>query len=456
LYIGNWRVSYGKDKQLSARCGIGGNSVISPKSDEFKQILSDVRKCYATAKRQANYSTSGGCNYICLELDKILEDAKGYAAGGDYALAYAVVAIVLQKCAWLSSHADSSSGWLTDTVNAAQDVAKDICQNVPLQREDAKYIFAHGIKDFSHKDFEGWSKYSYDLLRSVAKLTDEKTASKLYQALDAFTAELAKRDVEEGYTWRIGKPNVLDMVVRYEAMRAVDGDAVSDKYVYQNIAHHEFRKIAVQNAIARSDFAEGERLCLDALATHKYHERPHQSPSGWEYFLQIIYEKKGDTEKQIETARQILLLGDLTRLDVLKELLKGKGTWESEYPALRDEMESALYPEVFMYALNKEGDWQHLMEQVSKRSEYVFTYGKALAALYSEDVKAICIDEIRETAEDANTRPKYRKVCKRIEKLASYAQTADALAIIEELAAKYHMRPAMLDELEKLEPKLRR
>jgi hypothetical protein len=415
-----------------------------------------VRQRYAAAKRQADFVTSGGCNYLCSELDKILEDAKGYAVSGDYALAYAVTVVVLQKCGWLSSHADSSSGWLTDTVNAAQDVAKEICQDVPRQSEDAKYIFSHGIKDFSHKDFDGWDEYSYDLLRSVAKLTDVKSAPKLYQALDEFTADLEKRDIEKGFTWRLGVPNVADMVVRYEVMRAVDGDAVSDEYVYQNIRHDRFRKIAVQNAIARSDFAEGERLCLEALAAHKYHERPHQSPSGWEYFLQTIYEKTGDIEKQIQTARHILLLGDLTRFDLLKELLGVKGTWKSEYPAIRTEMEYALHPEVFMHALNREGDWQTLMEQVRKHPEYVFTYGKALTALFPGEVKALCIGEIRETAEDANTRPKYRKVCKRIDRLASYAQATDALAIIEELVAQYPQRPAMLDELVKLQTKLRR
>jgi hypothetical protein len=50
-------------------------------------------------------------------------------------------AIVLIKCGWLSSNADSSSGWLTETVDRAQSVICTVCTSVPRGSEDAKYIF---------------------------------------------------------------------------------------------------------------------------------------------------------------------------------------------------------------------------------------------------------------------------------------------------------------------------
>ena len=99
---------------------------MNPKSNEFKALLSAVRERYATAKRRVDYVTSSGCNYICSELDKILEDAYNYSARGAYALAYSIAVLVLQECGWLSSCADSSSGWLTDTVYRSEETVEPL------------------------------------------------------------------------------------------------------------------------------------------------------------------------------------------------------------------------------------------------------------------------------------------------------------------------------------------
>jgi hypothetical protein len=90
----------------------------------------------------------------------------------------------------LSSYANSSSGWLGETVYSTQELIRNICKSVPRDSDEATYILGHGLKDYAHNDFDGWDDYPYELLRSIAMLADRKTAPKLYAVLDDFSAKL--------------------------------------------------------------------------------------------------------------------------------------------------------------------------------------------------------------------------------------------------------------------------
>lgn len=421
---------------------------MNPKSNEFKALLSAVRERYATAKRRVDYVTSSGCNYICSELDKILEDAYNYSARGAYALAYSIAVLVLQKCGWLSSYADSSSGWLTDTVYRVQDTIRSICQSVPSDSEDAKYIFQRGLEDSQHKDFDGWDEYPYGLLRSIAVLADEKSVSKLYAVLDEFTAQLSEKNRE--YRWRLNYHIELDKLARYEAIKAIHGEATADIFINNNLEYDEFRKLAIQNAFEKSDLACAETLCLDRLSRETYREKPYTRPSEWDYLLDEIHERDENVEKQIETAQRILFLFDIKYFDVVKLLLTEKGVWESRYPSLRSGLKRELPHSLYMEILNKEGDVRHLIEEVRIYPHYIFTYGKYLSLHYPDEVRQICLEEIRRQTGEANTRRQYKKVCGNIEKLYEYFNLEDVLAIVMEFKKDYPHRPAFLEELDGL------
>jgi hypothetical protein len=167
-----------------------------------------------------------------------------------------------------------------------------------------------------------------------------------------------------------------------------------------------------------------------------------------------IYEKSGDTEKQITTAEKILFLLDVDYFDILKKLLSEKGEWEAKYPTLRAALSQELPNNLYMQVLNKENDWQYLMQQIHQYPQYVFEYGKQLSLYYPDEIREIAISEIRSQATEASSRPHYRKVCANIKKLSEYAELDDALAIIAELEADNPRRPAMLDELQTIRTKL--
>lgn len=85
----------------------------------------------------------------------------------------------------------------------------------------------------------------------------------------------------------------------------------------------------------------------------------------------------------------------------------------------------------------------------------MFYYGKYLVKEYSEQVYDLCYREISESCVQAKDRREYKKVMKQIAQLIKCKGNDTAKSLIEELKQKYPRRPALLDELEKVEKKLR-
>lgn len=107
-----------------------------------------------------------------------------------------------------------------------------------------------------------------------------------------------------------------------------------------------------------------------------------------------------------------------------------------------------------MGILSKEGETRRLLEQLVAHPSVVFTYGKQLSADFPTETFAICLDEIRKQAAEADNRIKYRQVCGNIKKLFDFGGNNEVNRIIEELKAKYPRRPAMIEEMEALAVRL--
>jgi hypothetical protein len=423
---------------------------MNPKSEEFKAILSDVRAQFATAKRVATSDFMmgvGGCNYVCSVLDKIIEEADGYAERGDYSLAYAVINIVLQKCAWLCNYADSSSGWLTETIERASGVLQNICTQISKDSDDAKYIVQHGLKDVFYKDYDGWDYFPYGILRCIAKFANKTNEPKILEVLSQI-------DEKHKSEYSYHRQNTLQLLVKYEMTLALDGKQAAETFLQENINDDAFRMIAINNAITDKNLDHAEILCRDRIATEKYSNSPYTRPSRWDYKLYEVVTFLGDIDKQIEAAKRILFLFDTDYYETLKQLYIKYGNWEREKPLLLKSISEELPDREYMTVLSVEGETRLLLEKVKQNPQYSLKYGKQLAKEYPAQTYALIVDEIRNQAAASNTRAHYRGVCSSIKKLFDFGGKDKSLAIISELKEAYLRRPAFLEELGSIEARL--
>lgn len=73
---------------------------------------------------------------------------------------------------------------------------------------------------------------------------------------------------------------------------------------------------------------------------------------------------------------------------------------------------------------------------------------------YPEQVYELCYKDISESCARAKDRREYKKITKNIAQLIKWKGNDTAKSLIEELKQRYPRKPALLDELEKVEKKL--
>ena len=74
---------------------------------------------------------------------------------------------------------------------------------------------------------------------------------------------------------------------------------------------------------------------------------------------------------------------------------------------------------------------------------------------YPEQVYELCYKEISENCAQAKDRREYKKVTKQIAQLIKWKGNDTAKLLIDELKQTYPRKTALLDELEKVEKKLK-
>lgn len=385
-----------------------------------------------------------GCDYICNEMDQILEQAQKRLNQGHPVIAFGIAMQICLKGYWLASRADSSSGSLTITINSSLEMIDKASANA-IAEADRKFIYEKCCKEAKNKVFEGWNEGNYAFLRSCARFVTKRNAKKIFDTLD-YLAEKLRTD-SFSYT-------TDDKLTRLEICKHLDGEDEYERQIKINLDIKEVRRIAVDRALANNNYAYAETLCLEYIntATSGYHWMRE-----WFDTLFDIYVRTDNKTRQEEVASRLLFTAhDEKYYDILKSLLIGRGVWEAEYSNILYQCATNLAPTEYMRVLQKEGEKRLLLKEVSLIPTNVLTYGSYLADEYPPETYALFREVITTQAAEATDRNKYGRVCANLQKFYDAGGIDETLNLIEDLRSKYKRRLAMIDELNKLEKKLRK
>ena len=360
--------------------------------DSGEQELAAVKALVKTSIRSNTYRgyiEMKDCDRICADLDDALNRAHRRIKGGQYDRALDITLFILCTVVKLAGEADSSSGSLGWTIDAALETAELATAGLAKSGGGRTEWVKKLLNTVQDPVFDGWDHWRYDLLQRVAVLVDEQNEGEFYAALDRLSDRLWE-ECKDLPRYGYGKE---DKITRYHVLRSAHGPGVAKAYLEQNLDVDEFRLILVRENMAEKDYANAERLCREKV--DKEQPERWQRPSQWQYLLYEIYRGWGQREERIRQARRLALLGEQVRLD--------------------------------------------------PRS--VFRYGDVLAAQYREEVYRLCTAVIRKESEQVGNRRGYRALCGLIKSLAGFGGRAEVKEIIAELRQRYPRRPALLDEL---------
>jgi hypothetical protein len=105
---------------------------------------------------------------------------------------------------------------------------------------------------------------------------------------------------------------------------------------------------------------------------------------------------------------------------------------------------------VYVKILVQEKLKPQLFEYCKKNTYQILSYYKHILPEYAAEVGDILVRMIQERASRADTRKSYSEVCDLIRHYQNACGRAKALAVRDELKAKFPKRPAFLDELGKV------
>ncbi|MDR2569664.1 MAG: hypothetical protein LBD23_05120 [Oscillospiraceae bacterium] len=298
--------------------------------------------------------------------------------------------------------------------------------------EDKAYIFGHCIMLSNIIDGKDYgADYEDELLKVSVKLVTAENRSELEEALSRVDVRRFDESIR---------------LIQLDIIRKFDGASVADAFINENLRFPKMRELAFESAMTRNDFAEGERLCIEGIAAI---ERNY-GISPWLYRLFSVHEKAGNIDSQIETAKEIVLLGSMEYYDILKSLLIEQRSWDSGYRNFLRECEEKMHSSSYMSVLAKENELKLLLKETIKHTRQIYDYGKLLAREYPTEVLAIIQKQINKEAKAATKRSRYKDVCDSITAFAKMGYHIEAISLVDNLKNAYRHRPAFVDELNHL------
>lgn len=418
------------------------NYVLSELEDTGELLFEGIqRKIQASIfiNTDGNYIDWKGCDNICNGLNDALYQVQRRIQWRQYGKTLDIALYIFLTALNLAESADDSSGSLGYTIDIALETIQSIAEGLAEQGGERK-AWVKKFLDAAQSDaFDGWDDWRYTLLQSAALLADVQNENDFYAALDRIS-DSQRNNI---YASR------SDRLTRYYVMCAAHGQDAARPYLENNLDVEELRLILVQENMATGDYASAERLCLKMVEDNLI--RLWVRPSQWQYLLYDIYRGWGKRDKQIEQAQTLALFGDKQFYQTAKTLLTEDGRWEQEYPKFREALKDSLSENAYMELLNQEGEAALLMEQVQLHPRDVFRYGATLAPQYGAEVFLLCSAIIRGESERVSNRKEYQNLCAMIFSLAGFGAAAEAQQLIDELRQTYPGRPALLDELGKVE-----
>ena len=393
-------------------------------TEDIISIVKNTITASIKCNTHRGYIGWSSCDNICMDMHDCLDMCAETLEMRGYMVALESVTYILVSGVKLASHADSSSGMLTDVIMCTYELIEKCAKEVEKQ-------------DKQMRD---------QALALIIKET-EKSAKKLEKVLDTLL-EISREDYYPEYTKK------EDLIVRYLLHRHLYGKKNTQKELYQNIAINELRIIAIKDAMEDKNYDEAEKLCLEkanAEETWHYHS---SDPEDWNNVLYDIYKTANITEKQIAQAKKLLLMGNEKFWDVLKQIYKEHDAWNENYESLLDELKNSKRTVCYRTVLISENEKKRLLDDVMENPYDLFYYGKYLVKDYPEQVYELCYKEISESCAQAKDRREYKKITKNIAQLIKWKGNDTAKSLIEELMQRYPRKPALLDELEKVEKKL--
>jgi hypothetical protein len=409
-----------------------------------------VRRALSHEKDRQGFLDYWGAARAARAVQEILDQADARMRGRDPVGAASIYQAVFETVIPAVGEADDSMGTLADCIYFALGGLKDAGE--AMGAEDRRRLFDYCLETSADESILGWD-WPWDLAKIAAGLIQSADdRRRLFETLDKMVVLEHARDESSFHdvftTERAEeiKLSVIEMEGDPEAVRA---------FLETHTEFHSFRERLARLLIKQGELEAAKQITWDWLDSKAGSARGLRGR-----FLGILLDiamLEGDEAAIMQLGSELFLdTGDFKIYDMLKRRTPREAWPERVEEMLVNAQRQAWRREIVPGIYIREEMWDGLLELAKRVGRRIFLgYREYLEPRFPQEMCNFYEEIVKGMLEHTSNRGVYGEAAEYLRRMGDLEAAARALQLIRELAAKYRNRPAMIDELGKVERVLR-
>ena len=446
------RVECANDRHFQQRfLSLGTGFLTSPKFCDYHARIMDVIEEFGDRHGYVEYSKTFRLNRaIC----QIIDEADVAIQNYQWDLAKVILDSIATSGEDILYCGDDSAGELGDILHYCFQKWHELSSDELLPEGKKSELFELSLTHFAEgclKEFDWW----WDWIQMAIQLADdEEKQGRIIQELD-------KVINIKGDEWGINYNRQVAQRHKLEIISKRGTPEEQFKFMYENVSNPDFRRRLLQMAWDRGDYKEVLRLAVDG-ATHDSNYAG--LVNDWHKWELKVYLQTHDYAGSLRLYQYFFFNGgrfgeEAYSMENIYGQMKSivlEDEWNDFVETLiKDAVSSRSYFRM-LFIYSQEKMWVRYMDYLRK-SPVIYELDDApeeVWELYKDELIQLYTACVKSFFQRASSRNAYCEGVSMLRKLIDYGGRAEVGKIINEQKARTPRRPALIDELSKLEKEL--
>ena len=446
------RVECANDRHFQQRfLSLGTGILSSPKLSDYRTRIMEVIEDFADRHGYVEYSKTFRLNRaIC----QIIDEAEVAIQNYQWDVAQAILDSIATSGEDILYCGDDSAGELGDILHYCFQKWHQLSSDELLPEGKKSELFELSLTHFAEgclKDFDWW----WDWIQIAAQLADdEKKQGRIIQELD-------KVINVKGDEWGVNYNRQVAQRHKLEILSKRGTPEEQSKFMYENVSNPDFRRRLLQMAWDRGDYKEVLRLAVDG-STHDSNYAG--LVNDWHKWELKVYLQTHDYAGSLRLYQYFFFNGgrfgeEAYSMENIYGQMKSivlEDEWNDFVETLIKDAASSRSYFRMLFIYSQEKMWDRYRDYLRK-SPVIHELDDApeeVWELYKDELIQLYTACVKNFFQRASSRNSYCEGVSMLRKLINYGGRTEVGKIINEQKARVPRRPALIDELSKLEKEL--
>ena len=443
------RVECANDRHFQQRFLSVGIGILSPpKLSDYHTRIMDVIEDFGDRHGYVEYSKTFRLNRaIC----QIIDEADVAIQNYQWDVAQTILDSIATSGEYILCCGDDSAGELGDILHYCFQKWHELSSDELLPEGKKSELFELSLTHFAEGcliEYDWW----WDWIRMAIQLADdEEKQERIIQELDK-VINIKGDEWGVNYNRQVAQQHKLEIMSR----RGTPEDQL--KFMYENVVNPDFRKRLLKMAWDRGDYKEVLRLAVDGAI----HDSDYAGlVNDWRKWELKVYRQVQDFAGSLRLYQYFFFNGgrfgeEAYSMENMYSQMKSivpKEEWKDFVVTLLKEAASIRSYFRMLFIYSQEKMWDKYMDYLRKSPE-INEFDEApedVWELYKDELVQLYAACVRSFFKRASSRNAYCEGVSLLRKLINYGGRIEVDKIIKEQKNRTPRRPALIDELSKLE-----